>query len=243
MNGVRSGRAIRTAAWGVHAYTALGLPLALAQVAALVEGDGQRFFLLNAAAVFVDATDGVLARAVKVKQVLPQFDGRKLDDIIDFLTFAFLPALAVVALGLVPPALAAIVCVPVMASGYGFCQDAAKTEDSFVGFPSYWNIVVFYLWVLAARPGVVIATALVLSVLVFVPIHYVYPTRASLLKPLTITLGYLWGATIAVLAALPREPWSHVVALASLAYPAYYTLLSAVHHRRVAGRADPGGLE
>jgi phosphatidylcholine synthase len=232
-------RARRTAAWGVHLYTALGLPLALAQLAALMHGDAQRFFLLNAAAVFVDATDGAMARAVRVKEVLPEFDGRKLDDIIDFLTFAFLPGVAVVALGLIPPSAAAAVCVPVMASGYGFAQERAKTDDSFVGFPSYWNIVVFYLWVLEARSAVVLVTLLTLSALVFVPFHYVYPTRASLWKPATLALGYLWGGVTMALAAAPHATWSRPVALASLAYPAYYTALSAIHHRRVRRRAPP----
>ena len=40
-----------------------------------------------------------------------------------------------------------------LSSAYGFSQEAAKTSDHyFTGFPSYWNIVVFYLVVLAAPP-------------------------------------------------------------------------------------------
>ncbi|MBA2320143.1 MAG: hypothetical protein H0V89_03220, partial [Deltaproteobacteria bacterium] len=225
------------------AYTALGLPLALAQVAALADGDGQRFFLLNAAAVFVDATDGVFARAVRVWEVLPDFDGRKLDDIIDFITFSFLPAVSLVALGLVPMSWAPLAALVVLASAYGFCQERAKTEDSFVGFPSYWNIVVFYLWLLDARPAVVAVTLVVLAVLVFVPIHYVYPTRAVFLKPVTVALGYLWGASIALLAAFPHATWSRALAFATLGYPLYYTVLSAFHHRHVSTRAAAGPVE
>jgi len=239
------GPATLAAAWGVHAYTALGIPFALLQVQALADGDGQRFFLLNAAAVFVDATDGVLARAVRVWDVLPGFDGRKLDDIIDFITFAFLPAVALVPLGLLPESWAMIAVLPVLASAYGFCQQRAKTEDSFVGFPSYWNIIVFYLWLLDAVPWVVAATLVALAVLVFVPIHYVYPTRAVFLKSVTVGFGYLWGAAIALLAAFPQAWWARPLGFATLAYPIYYVVLSGFHHRRVVARppTGPGALE
>ena len=44
-------------------------------------------------ATLIDATDGTLARAVRIKEVLPGFDGRRLDDLIDFLTYVFLPLL------------------------------------------------------------------------------------------------------------------------------------------------------
>ena len=59
------------AAWGVHLYTALGLVLALASVDALVHADAQRFLLLNLAAMFIDGSDGTLARKVRVKEVVP----------------------------------------------------------------------------------------------------------------------------------------------------------------------------
>ena len=42
-------------------------------------------------ACLVDATDGTLARRLRVKELLPNFDGAKLDDLIDFLTFTSLP--------------------------------------------------------------------------------------------------------------------------------------------------------
>ena len=40
---------------------------------------------------------------------------------------------------------------PLLASAYGFSQVNVKTDDGFfLGFPSYWNIVAYYLFVLAA---------------------------------------------------------------------------------------------
>ena len=44
----------KLAAWGVHAYTALGLPLAFLSTAALFDKNVELFFALNCVAVFVD---------------------------------------------------------------------------------------------------------------------------------------------------------------------------------------------
>jgi phosphatidylcholine synthase len=226
-------RSRRLAAWGVHAYTAIGLPIAFLATAALYRGDHKLFFLMLCAAVFVDATDGTLARAVRVKEVLPDFDGRRLDDLVDFLIFAFLPALALPVLGMIPEGLELAAVVPLLASGYGFCQDRAKTEESFVGFPSYWNVVVLYLYLLRADVWMNLALIMVLSVLVFVPIHYVYPTKTRMLRRVTVGFGYLWAGTMTVLTLNLDAAWTQQVAVWSLIYPAYYFAISGVNHVRI----------
>lgn len=225
----------RAAAWGVHAYTALGLPLNLLGAWALVEHDARMFFLTQCAAIFVDATDGFMARGVKVKEVVPEFDGRRLDDIIDFITFSFLPAVALPLLGLIPASWYAFGAVPLLASAYGFCQERAKTDQSFVGFPSYWNIVLLYLYVLGASPEVTVGLFSVLAVLVFVPIHYVYPTRTLLMRPVTIGLGVIWAGAMTFVAWDVEHPWAVPVAWASLLYVLYYIGVSAVNHVQMTG--------
>jgi phosphatidylcholine synthase len=134
-------------------------------------------FLWMLIAVLIDPADGTLARAVRIKQVLPWFDGAKLDYIIDYFTFVVAPVVFLFQMQLLPPAgTLFFVALPLLASGYGFCQAAAKTPDFFfTGFPSYWNIVAFYLY-LGGLPawenGAVICA---LSVAVFIPIRYIYP--------------------------------------------------------------------
>ncbi|MCB9682928.1 MAG: hypothetical protein H6733_15790 [Alphaproteobacteria bacterium] len=233
--GYSGGRVI--AAWGVHLYTALGLPLAVACVIALAEGDARQFFLWSFLACLIDSTDGFLARAVKVKEVIPDFSGRRLDDIIDFLHFVCLPMMALPALGVLPRELAWIVALPLMASGYGFSQEAAKTDDAFVGFPSYWNIVALYVYVLDASATTTAVLLVVLSVLVFVPVHYIYPSRTPLLRPVTIGLGVVWAVMLVPLMLHPEAAWAARLAWVSLLYPVYYTALSLVHHRRVMAEA------
>ena len=220
----------RIAAWGVHLYTAMGLPLALLAALALIHGELERFWVLNCVAVFVDATDGTLARRVEVRRVVPSFDGRRLDDIVDFITFTFLPVLFLALTEMLPAGWAWMAAAPLLASGYGFCQERAKTEGSFVGFPSYWNIGVLYLWLLHTTPWANLAVILFFSLLVFVPVHYVYPTKTKLLKPLTVWGGYAWAIAMLALAMNPSAPWAHTVTVVSLVYPAYYFVLSAVNH-------------
>ncbi len=85
-------------AWCVHCYTALGLVASAAIAVLLVRGGPEAFrgsFVLMLVATLVDATDGTLARRVRVQEVLPSFDGRKLDDLTDFLTYTSLPLLLI----------------------------------------------------------------------------------------------------------------------------------------------------
>jgi phosphatidylcholine synthase len=229
----------KLATWAVHAYTALGIPLALYSGWALFNGEVRGYFIALVAACFVDATDGVLARKVQVKKVVPWFDGRRMDDIIDFLHYAFLPALSLPLLGILPPEYAWWSVVPVLASGYGFCQDVAKTDDSFVGFPSYWNILVVYLYFLKWGATINLVFLLVFSVAVFIPIHYVYPSRTPLLKPLNILLGMIWGLLLFFACTDPFAPRARLLVQISLFYPVYYLIVSGVHHWQVM-HADVG---
>lgn len=217
----------------MHAYTATGVVWAFLSARAVFAGDTRAAFLWLFVAVFVDGTDGVLARAARVKERLPHFSGSKLDDIVDYLTFVFVPALMVMRFDLVADGMVAIVAAAMLlSSAYGFVSEDAKTEDQFfTGFPSYWNIVVLYLLVLGLAPAINAGILIGLSVLVFVRIGYVYPTRTSALRLVTLTLTAIWGVLLLVLILrLPQR--STTLALISLVYPAYYAVLSFYLHSR-----------
>jgi phosphatidylcholine synthase len=236
----------RFLAWLAHAYTASGLVLAAAIFVLIVRGGDESFraaFALMIAATAIDATDGWLARAVRVKSVLPGFDGSKLDDLIDFLTYTCLPLALLWRAGVLPPAWQAWLLAPLVASAYGFCQANAKTDDHyFLGFPSYWNIVAFYVYLLRMPASWTLALLLTLAVLTFVPTRYLYPSRAGRWSLLTNVLGCAWTATLVlILAQSNGAPRWHVVA--SLAFPAYYLIvswaISIARWRR--SRASAGG--
>jgi phosphatidylcholine synthase len=210
-------------AWGVHLYTALSAPLGVWAVFAIFDGDFRTAWLLLFATVFLDSTDGILARRVRVWDVLPHVDGRRLDDIVDYFCWVIVPVILLVRADLLPAWAAAA---PVLASCYGFSQAEAKTEDDyFLGFPSYWSLVGFYLYLFGTPPGFNTALILLLSVFVFVPIRYPYPTKTRPLRPLTMTLTAIWGLTMIGQAALLPNP-SIWVSWISLVYPLYYGLLT-----------------
>ena len=133
---------------------------------------------------------------------------------------------------------------PLLASCYQFCRVDAKTADHFfLGFPSYWNIVAFYVIVLDVGDLVTGVTIVVFAVLVFVPIRYVYPSRTRTLQALTLALSAIWAITYAVLVV--QLPGPHpVVVVVSLAYIAYYWGLSfwmtarGARARRIAGSVE-----
>src|SRR5215831_11246118 len=169
--------------WCVHSYTALGLVCAAGIVVAIFEGTPAAFrtaFALMLVATIIDATDGTLARAVRIREAVPSFDGRRLDDIIDFLTYTALPLLLIWRAGILPAGQEAWLLLPLFASAYGFCQVSAKTDDGyFLGFPSYWNLIVLYLYLLhvyvVPLPGwVTVGTVVGFAVLTFVPSRYLY---------------------------------------------------------------------
>jgi phosphatidylcholine synthase len=220
-------------AWCVHLYTALGLVAAAGIAVLIVHGSDVAFrdaFVLMVVATLVDATDGTLARRVGVKAVLPGFDGRRLDDLIDFLTFTSLPLLLVWRAEILPRGWEPCLLLALLASGYGFSQVEAKTPDGyFLGFPSYWNIVAFYLYALPPLPGwLSVAMVVVPALLTFVPSRYLYPSQHGWLNRLTTVLALPWlGLLLATLAYLPGDrERARRLALASLYYPAYYLLMS-----------------
>jgi phosphatidylcholine synthase len=209
---------------------------ALLATQAVFARDVRTVFLWLAAATFIDSTDGWFARLARVRERTPAFDGARLDDIVDYLTFVFVPVLVIVEMDLVPRALEVPIAAAVLlASAYGFANTDAKTDDYFfTGFPSYWNIVAFYLVALATSPAANAIVLLALVALVFVRTGYLYPSRTPVLRGVTVVLGSIWA--VLVLAATWQLPDpSRPLVLVSLFFPIYYFLLSFyLQSRRVA---------
>ena len=221
--------------WIAHFYTALGAVAALLAAAALFTNDFRSAFIWLGVQIFIDSTDGLLARAVRVQERIPWFDGSLLDNIIDYITYVFVPALIVIRAELVPSQWSVwIGGAMLIASAYGFSRSDAKVkvgEYFFTGFPSYWNIVVLYLLLVDVPPAVNAIVLLGLSALVFVRIGYVYPSRTGTLQRTTLALGAVWTLLIgAIIWMWPSPP--RVIAIASLLFPVYYLVLSLVLHSR-----------
>ena len=217
------------AAWLVHLYTASSAVLALLATRAIFEYRFRDAFFWLGVAIMIDSSDGLFARAARVSQRLPWFNGAKLDDIVDYLTYVFVPAVFVWRALLVPDAWTIpVASAMLLSSAYGFNRDDAKTSDHFfTGFPSYWNLVVFYLFLMHESQVVNALVLIALAVLVFVPIRYLYPSRTPTLRALTVALGIAWGITLLVMVwQLPAI--SAPLLWGSLAFPIYYVVLSLV---------------
>jgi phosphatidylcholine synthase len=229
---------MRAAAWLVHIYTASGIAFALLATLEVCapQPDARMVFIWLTIAVLIDATDGPLARRVQVKKVLPQISGRTIDDIVDFLTFTFIPMLLVARLEWVPQPVLLFVIPPLIASLLGFANTGAKDESGgfFLGFPSYWNIVAFYLGIAAANglQWLNAAVLLALAVLTVAPVGFIYPNLAPRRWKLAIMLGALiWLALVAAMFPSYPNPPGWLVAV-SLVYPIFYTLVSVIEYRR-----------
>lgn len=197
----------------------------MAALLAISAGDLTRAALLMLIALFIDSVDGSLARAVNVAEALPRFDGRRLDDMVDFFNYVLVPAVFMIAAGNLLHW--AVISFPVLASAYGFSMLDSKTDDDFfLGFPSYWNVVALYLWLLDIPPAAGTAILVVLAGLVFVPIKYIYPSKLRVLYRTTGALSLLWviGMAWCVTDAARASRFAGIEV--SLLYPVYYVVLS-----------------
>ena len=229
----QSAGAIQVArAYLVHVYTASGVIFAFLAAAETCapQPDPRWAFLWLILAVLIDATDGVLARRWHVKTLAGRIDGRTIDDIVDYLTFTFIPLLLVWRMGWLPSPAGLWAAPAMLVSLLGFANTGAKQEDDgfFLGFPSYWNIYALYagLWSMRFGPWLPAAVLAALTLLTVLPVRFIYPTLAPRPWRLPVLLGGVaWLAML--IAMLPRYPKAPVwLEILSLIYPALYVGLS-----------------
>jgi phosphatidylcholine synthase len=225
-------RPIRIAlAYGVHLFTATGAIWGFLSVFAIFERDWRTMIFLMIIAMFVDGFDGMLARWADVKTYVPNIDGALLDNIIDYFNYVVIPALFLIhAPDILPAGWAYPAAILILlSSAYQFTQTDAKTDETndyfFKGFPCYWNVMALYMLLMDLNPWVNLAFIILFTILIFVPVKYVYPSRNTRLRRLTLILSYLYGIIgIWGLLQYPNvPPW---IVWASFIYVGYYAVLS-----------------
>ena len=229
----------KLAASAVHALTASGALLGVLALLAGARGEFQTSALWMLAALAVDGVDGTLARRFQTARFVPGLDGRRLDDIVDYLNYVIAPICFLCWSGHIQhPALAAA---PVLASAWGFAQTDAKTDDHFfLGFPSYWNVLAIYIWRFELDAFTSGALLLLCAALVFVPLRYIHPSRMRTLWWSTNLGAALWLALLTVAVAAPARADAFALLEISLAYPLWYLVLSLVlgARRKIKTRAQ-----
>ena len=249
-----SGVLIRARAYAVHLLTASGIVAAFFAVAELLDDapDERVVFAWLIVAVVIDAVDGPLARAWEAKRFAADIDGRTIDDIVDYLTFTFIPLLLVWRMGWVPfaPGFAGGTWIlpALLASLLGFAHVGAKDEAAgyFRGFPSYWNIAAFYAGLASHGLGEAGqwlngAVMLALAALTVSPVRFIYPNLAPRPWKLPVMVGAAaWAAVLLGMLLVYRAVPGWVV-WASLIYPLFYAALSILldpqRHARARARS------
>lgn len=92
----------RAAAAAVHLFTASGIVCAMYAMLAAIERSWPAMFVWLGIAFVIDGIDGAFARKFDVKRQLPRFSGEQLDLVIDYVTYVFIPAIALHRSGLLP---------------------------------------------------------------------------------------------------------------------------------------------
>ena len=201
-----------------------------------------RALWLGLATLFIDGTDGMLARRFRVKETIPWFDGALLDNIVDYLTYVFAPIVLLWTTGHLPRrrdrlggrrAAAAGVVLPVLPA-----RDAKTDRPLLPGLPELLE----RRRLLRDRPGrapTVDRGRAASSSRCWCSCRSATSTRRGCerLRGVNLALTAVWLVTYAVLARCSTPTRTPSVVAASLAYLVYYVGLSLWLTARGAGRA------
>jgi phosphatidylcholine synthase len=197
----------KIAAWLVHAFTASGIVAGFWAIVCISEGNFFMAFMMLFLTLVIDGIDGTFARMAKTTEVLPNMSGKTMDYVIDFATYAIIPAYLIyaatqngtpVAEGgsyLVPDNLRFIsAAIILLVSTLYYGREGMVSNDYyFVGFPVMWNMVAFYLYyVYQFSPVMNFVMIILFAVLHFVPIKFLYPSRTPRFKGMNIFITILF---------------------------------------------------
>ena len=207
----------------VHLFTALGAVCALLATRAALADAWEQVFGWLGLALIIDGIDGTFARLADVKTKLPRFSGDRLDLVVDYMTYVFVPALALLQAGYLGGQGWGVVLgsIILLSSLFHFSDTESKTEDHcFVGFPAIWNIVAFYAFAFSMPTAAAVLLVLMCAALTFVPLHWAHPLRTPLLWPITFTLSAAWmlAAFGTIWSGFPAGTFAKGILLLAAAY-------------------------
>lgn len=165
----------------VHLLTASGGAFCVLGLIFIHHHQWIKSFWALAACLMIDSIDGTLARKFKVNKNIPQIDGALLDNLIDYISYVIVPCFFIYVKELIPDSWnAIIITMIIISSSYQFSHSEAKTKDNFFrGFPSFWNITVFYMFLVNGSKLFNLSIFIILITLVFIPIKYIYISRMN----------------------------------------------------------------
>lgn len=208
---------IKTLAFGVHLFTATGSIMAFMS---LVEASNKNWvysFAWLGAALFVDGVDGPMARALGVKNVLPNWSGELLDNVIDYVTYVLIPAFIIYNSGLLNTTLSYLSGLLIVSSSAIYYADTSmKTNENFFkGFPVVWNMLIFALFVIQPNQWFVFFIIAASAIICFLPIYFLHPVRVVRLRCINLPIFLLWCGLgiIAILYHFDSPLWVRVLSI------------------------------
>ncbi len=211
----------KLAAWAVHGLTAAGAGFGFLALVSVTQGDVRSAWLLLGIALLIDGIDGSLARAVGVKDVVPNINGTLLDLIVDYLNYVIVPVVFLFQFEMLPNGYLSAGCIFILITSlYAFCrEDLMASDHCFRGFPAVWNVVIYFFYVLETSQYANLVAVAVLGVLTFAPIKAIHPVRVVELRKLNLFMLTVWAAvSLIFLLSLPiRLVWAqYILALVGL---------------------------
>lgn len=203
--------------------------VALLATLAVIDRQAEAAFLWLALALLIDGIDGTFARATHVKELLPRFSGDRLDLIVDYLTYVFVPVLALLQWRYLDGQIGAVLAAAILLSSlYHFSDVESKASDHcFVGFPAIWNAVAFYIFAFEFSQIAVTIITLLGVAGTFMPMSWVHPLRVRRLRLLnwTISAIFLTAAVWTAAVGFPAPALAQIVLAGAAAYAVGLSLL------------------
>jgi phosphatidylcholine synthase len=184
----------KSLAFSVHLLTGSGAALALMALIAATRGDWRQMFGWLGVALIVDGIDGPLARKVDTKTHAPNWDGSTLDLVVDYLTYVFIPAYALIYSDLLPAPWGLVAALLITLTAVVYFSDVRmkSADNSFVGFPAVWQMPLLVFLVFSPPPWATFGIILILAGVQFTPAKFIHPVRTVRLRGLNLTVTLLW---------------------------------------------------
>ena len=183
-------------AFSVHILTASGSYMAFLAVVAAGERRFIDMWWWLGIALFIDGIDGPIARKLNVKEVLPNWSGDMLDNVIDYVTYVLIPAFALYQSGMIGEPYSFVAAgLIVVSSAIYYADTGMKTDENFFsGFPIVWNMLVFTFFVVKPSEWVAFGVVLAAVFMTFLPVHFLHPVRVVRLRKINLPIFLVWSA-------------------------------------------------
>lgn len=217
----------------INLLTGVGAGLSVVSIPFALNGGIRVAWTLMGLALVIDWVDGSLVRFFELDPRLTSYDGVRLDEYADLMTYVIAPLMVALASGQLPmnlPGYSVVVFVSVV-SVLQFAREDTKTTRAFWGWPCYWNFVYFYGWGLELAFPTMGTLSLFFGLATLAPVPYPYPSMFPVQKIVLTVFGVFWGVLVAIFVAVPELPKFYL--LLSLVFPLYYLLLPVFYYEEL----------